>query len=264
MADAEARGWGPGWPNCQSSKMTQIDVGGTKFPGGVRTEIAELVTRLVQETKNRGYIFGKSGDPNYGCWGYMCRAIRGTSRPSNHSWGLAVDINAPTNPHKAPPLVTDMPSWMPDLWSQYGFRWGGTYSRPDAMHYEFMGTPADATNYINKARSVNLGGAPAPKPPPPPPQPSIPAFPFPKGHWMGVESNDPKNHSGALTKDRPGIKQYQQRMLDRGWKNIGTPDGLFGPKTKDVTIAYQKEKGLSADGLAGEQTWHSIWTAPIT
>ncbi|MET0787493.1 MAG: M15 family metallopeptidase [Paenisporosarcina sp.] len=266
MANARDRGWGDGWPNCQTSKITQIDVGGTKFPGGVRTEIAELVTRLVQETKNRGYVFGNVNDPNYGCWGYMCRAIRGTQTPSNHSWGLAIDINAPTNPHKAPPIVTDMPSWMPELWTSYGFRWGGTYStRPDAMHYEFMGTPADAVSQTERARQANLGGqAPQPIPPPPPqPQPTVPAFPFPKGHWMGVESNDPKNHSGALSKDKPGVKQYQQRMKDRGW-NVGSVDGIFGPKTKEITVSYQKEKNLTADGLAGEKTWHSIWTAPVT
>jgi hypothetical protein len=67
-----------------------------------------------------------------------------------------VDINAPTNPH-GDTLVTDMPDWMPQLWSAYGFRWGGTYTRPDAMHYEFMGTPTDARHFTDIARDVNLG-----------------------------------------------------------------------------------------------------------
>jgi hypothetical protein len=157
MADAQSRGWGPGWPNCQGSKIVSLTVSGTKFPSGVRAEILELVSRLVQETKNRGYRFGNANDPSYGCWGYNCRPIGGTNSPSNHSWGLAVDINAPSNPNKEPPIVTDMPPWMPDLWTQYGFRWGGTYSRPDSMHYEFMGTPQDAINQTTRARANRLG-----------------------------------------------------------------------------------------------------------
>jgi hypothetical protein len=51
-----------------------------------------------------------------------------------------------------------MPTWMPPLWNQFGFRWGGTYSsKKDAMHYEFMGTPADAAHHTARAQAQNLG-----------------------------------------------------------------------------------------------------------
>lgn len=154
--------WGPGWPDCQTSKINRnfyVDTvfGRVTFPGGVRKEINELVSRLVKETARRGYRFGVPGNPSYGCWGYNCRAIRGSDRPSNHSWGLAVDINAPTNPMGST-LITDMPGWMPDLWNAYGFRWGGDYiSRPDAMHYEFMGSVSDAARFTETARKNHLG-----------------------------------------------------------------------------------------------------------
>lgn len=97
---------------------------------------------------------------------------------------------------------------------------------------------------------------------PPPTPATVPAFPFPAGHWMGVASSNPKNHSGYYSADQPGIRQYQQRMRDRGWTI--TVDGLFGSQSRGVTMDYQQEKGLAADGLAGEQTWQSIWTAPVT
>src|SRR4029077_15917518 len=97
-------------------------------------------------------------DPSYGCWGFSNRAISGNSTPSNHSWGLAVDINAPSNPYTSP-LVTDMPNWMPDLWNEYGFRWGGDYSGDqEAMHYEFMGSVNDAAHETNRARDAGIGG----------------------------------------------------------------------------------------------------------
>ena len=181
---ANERGWGPGWPDCSTEKWVPLEIvdqrgrrirmrphrlqpdrsaaGGFRFeevgfPGGVRHEIAELVTILLLECDRRGYDFM---DP--GCWGAACRDIKRpdgttTGTPSNHSWALALDINAPRNPNTTGPLVTDMPRWMPDLWNEFGFRWGGDYRRyggstVDAMHYEFAGTPADAKRLTEKAR----------------------------------------------------------------------------------------------------------------
>jgi hypothetical protein len=56
---------------------------------------------------------------------------------SRHSWGLAVDINVDTNPfgerpHQDARLVAIM--------RRHGFAWGGTWLRPDAMHFEYVGT----------------------------------------------------------------------------------------------------------------------------
>lgn len=147
-ATASGRGWGPGWPNCQRDQIVTVSfAGGLRLP--VHQGIAELVGLLVEETERRGYDV-RDGQS----WGFACRAIRGTSTPSNHSWGLAVDINAPANPMGSR-LVTDMPNWMPELWEGFGFRWGGRYrSRPDAMHYEFMGTPQMAATQTLRARAL--------------------------------------------------------------------------------------------------------------
>ncbi len=133
---ASSRGWGRGWPHCQESRMEVVSVGdGVQLR--VRKEIASLVSRLCRETIEGGYHLHRGQ-----CWGFACRAIRGTSRPSNHSWGLAVDLNSLKNP-MGPRLVTDMPDWLPALWKRNGFRWGGDYhGRKDAMHFEYMGTRA--------------------------------------------------------------------------------------------------------------------------
>lgn len=149
-----ARGWGPGWPTgVPASQLRQIDVSGVRYPGGVRAEIADLVALLTAETMRRGYVFGIPGNPAHGCWGYANRPISGTQTASNHSWGLAVDINAPRNPMRSPPMVTDMPPWMPALWESYRFAWGGRWTnRPDPMHYEYMGTPAQAAQDTDRAR----------------------------------------------------------------------------------------------------------------
>lgn len=139
MADARDRGWGAGWPAQRVKDMSWITVRGVTAPNGVHKLLAPTVTWLLEETMRRGYKL----TPGW-CWGYCCRPIAGTSTASNHSWGLAVDLNAPTNPMRSP-LTTDMPDWMVTLWENNGFRWGGKYTgRKDAMHFEFMGTPADA------------------------------------------------------------------------------------------------------------------------
>jgi hypothetical protein len=140
--DPSTRGWGSGWPHCSTAHIVPLTwVDGASPAGGVRTEIARLVTLLGDETIRRGY------QPRIGwCWGFDCRPISGTNVPSLHSWGLAVDINAPTNPRQYA-LHTDMPGWMPTLWNKYGFRWGGNYPAgiaKDPMHYEFMGSLEEA------------------------------------------------------------------------------------------------------------------------
>ncbi len=149
---AAQRGWGSGWPNCSESSMESFafsgKLGDVAFPAGLHVHIIDLALHLLTETEERGYLM----HPGW-CWGFGCRAIKGIvpSIASNHSWGLALDINAPTNGLGS--THSDMPSWMPDLWNSYGFRWGGDYTgRKDPMHYEFMGTPIDAVSMTEKAR----------------------------------------------------------------------------------------------------------------
>jgi hypothetical protein len=60
---------------------------------------------------------------------------------SHHSWGIAIDVNADTNPFARPPsqdpaLVALMESW--------GFTWGGDWIVPDGMHFEYL-RPAPKT-----------------------------------------------------------------------------------------------------------------------
>jgi peptidoglycan hydrolase-like protein with peptidoglycan-binding domain len=60
----------------------------------------------------------------------------------------------------------------------------------------------------------------------------------------------------------PDVRTWQQRMRDRTW-TIDV-DGIYGPQSQGVCTSYQREKGLTVDGLVGPQTWTSAWTAPIT
>lgn len=140
--------WGPGWPACQDNRQTWIYL--TNGVGlRVRKEIADLVRRLLNECLRRGYWIR---DPDSA--GFVCRAIAHTLIPSNHSWGLAVDINWQSNPQGT--HTTNIPVWMVQLMWSYHFYWGGWYDDPDPMHFEYVGTPTQAA--ADAARALKTFG----------------------------------------------------------------------------------------------------------
>lgn len=49
-----------------------------------------------------------------------------------------------------------------------------------------------------------------------------------------------------------------QRMLYAMGYDVGPVDGIFGSKTEAAVRAYQKNKGLTVDGIVGQQTWTKL------
>lgn len=215
------RGWGSGWPNCSASSQLATVVGNN--PDGtvaarvtVHKRIARLVDLLLDECERRGYqLYGEQ------CGGFNCRAISGTRTASNHSWGLAVDLNWQLNPMRRP-LTTNIPGWMVQLWNRYGFAWGGHYTgTPDPMHFEHMGTPADA-DAMTALAIAELGGA-----------------------STTTTETVRKGSSG-------GAVRRLQEML-------GIPaDGEFGPATDAALRTFQRTHKLTVDGVAGPATWQAL------
>ncbi len=66
-----------------------------------------------------------------GC--FNIRKKRGASSQSLHAWGIAIDINAAWNGFgKKPTMSPELVKCFTDA----GFDWGGTWSRPDGMHFQ--------------------------------------------------------------------------------------------------------------------------------
>ncbi len=63
------------------------------------------------------------------------------------------------------------------------------------------------------------------------------------------------NHRG------PSV-QLLQRALNRTGMFSNAEDGIFGPKTQRAIQAFQREVGLTADGIAGKRTWAAL--KPLT
>ncbi len=94
----------------------------------IRGAVRELIARGLA-----GTIHSFSG----------CYARRFTNRDpsqsiSHHAWGIALDINAPENPYGAPPHQNRR---MVAVFERWGFIWGGTFLRPDGMHFEYRRPP---------------------------------------------------------------------------------------------------------------------------
>jgi peptidoglycan hydrolase-like protein with peptidoglycan-binding domain len=191
----------------------------------VRREIAPLVQRLVADLEVRHGPFHPGQ-----CWGFANRAIRGSTRPSNHSWGLAIDLDAPSNPMTTNPKAAHtIGPYASGLAARYGFRWGGDYTgRKDYMHFEFMGTVASAAALIGR-----------------PIRPALPPGGLHKGssgepvRWLQIRLNQfagPHGH-GVL----------HGRLL--------STDGVFGDQTDKVVKVFQANRHLPADGVVGRITW---------
>lgn len=157
---AASKGWSSGWPQCggMAGNVVQVTAkrSGASIAGGVHRRIQVLAQTLIDQIEKQGYLLV----PGW-CWGAECRAISGTSTPSNHSWGLAMDLNAPNNPYTSSGQH-DIPDWAYAIFRRYGFGLGADYSgRKDWMHTEFMGTPGDADIMTQLAvKEFGGGGGP--------------------------------------------------------------------------------------------------------
>jgi len=124
--------------------------------------LTEIQAAGFKITDGIGYNFRCTSNTRKDCAGLTPRSL------SNHSWGLAVDINVSRNPEIAyvpdtsvgsttacaTPMKTDIPRWVVQtaekwglLWGGYG--WNGGCATPEAvrasilrdpMHFEFRGT----------------------------------------------------------------------------------------------------------------------------
>jgi len=209
----------------------------------VHSKIAYLTERAFREIEGVGdfkldYGPGDTDDE----WGYASRPIRGSRRPSNHSWGLAVDLNAQDWPMGQ--SRNNPPQWLVDIMATHGFSWGGKWSRPDPMHFEWMGTPSDADKLARALllhdKAMQDGTAPAPAAPAVPAGPPKPAA---IRRWMsGVlipfASNLP-DLNPSVTGQNLHIVRLQQVLnvlIDAGLAE----DGLYNQQTIDAVVRFQR------------------------
>ena len=144
------RSWGRLWPSCDAKNhlvTVRAPVSGARFP--VHVGIAPLVVEGLRRQElgigGPAYVL----DPKQ-CGGFNCRPISGTNSPSNHSGGLAIDLDWTWNPFKKGAKYK-IPEWVWRMWEWLGFYWGGRYH--DYMHIEYLQSPE-----VARARIAELKG----------------------------------------------------------------------------------------------------------
>ena len=59
------------------------------------------------------------------------------------------------------------------------------------------------------------------------------------------------------------VRKLQNSLVSAGY-DVGSTgvDGIYGPATEKAVLGYQRDKGLQADGIAGEETLGSLYSLP--
>lgn len=220
----EQRGWGP------PCRVTLVRVQLTEAAVSVDARLAELSGLVMRANERQGYLYRRADTG-----AYNCRLIAGTDEWSWHARAIAIDANWQTNPYTSP-LRTDRPQWERDRWNRYGFAGGWDYTgAKDAMHTEFMGTPAQAAALTAVARRELSGTVVV--------------------AW------------GPYVTATPGL-----RTLERGYRGTdvtfvqqwaGVPgDGEYGDGTAAAVKTAQTRNRLAADGIVGPATWAAMGVSP--
>ncbi len=212
MAGVPDPSWGG--PGLGASQLVRLS-GIPGIPAYVRREVAPLHQWLIPELKKAR----KSGAPELSSsGGYNKRKVAGTSVWSRHSWGLAMDWNAGTNPYKTGPLVTDFePAKIRAACAHIGFRWGGDYSvKKDSMHVEAMGSVASVARTVARLGKIPSG-------------------------CYGVGSSGTKVLEVEILLTLLGL-------------GTGKLDGIFDEDTKTAVVVFQRLTGLAQDGIVGPDT----------
>jgi len=158
------------WENSMLRNKAAI---GTIRVGQLRgfTDALPLFEGFLAEIQTKGYIIGDAGTYVFRCTASTRKDCAGLTRSSlsNHSYGLASDINTAKNPMRTyyglngasacqTPMQTDMPQWVVQTAEKWGLYWGGygwssgctspgqvkSSASRDPMHFEFNGTTAQA------------------------------------------------------------------------------------------------------------------------
>ena len=90
-------------------------------------------------------------------------------------------------------------------------------------------------------------------------------------HWAiprGIGDPDPDYVPKKPTLRRgskgEAVKELQTELIKRGY-DLGSygADGSFGKATEAAVKAFQKDRGLNADGIVGEKTWEALETPDV-
>ena len=88
-------------------------------------------------------------------------------------------------------------------------------------------------------------------------------YAIPKGLYREDEIPHSTTHRTIKRGSQGGDVKECQVLLTRKGYDPGEPDGVFGKKTEAAVKAFQKDNGLTADGIVGPKTWAALETPTV-
>lgn len=92
------------------------------------------------------------------------------------------------------------------------------------------------------------------------PTPPTPSRPSGGGSYTVVTKDMPLVYTGSRGED---VKTLQAQLNALGY-NCGDVDGIFGAKTYNAVVKFQKDRGLAVDGIVGKNTWAALGVTGTT
>lgn len=133
---------------------------------GVNMRVNKLIAPYLAEAESRVRSAGLNINlKQEQCSCQNWRPIRGGTELSNHSWGVAVDLNSADNPwqphlsgnNHGGKMVSTWPPEFVSIMKDVGFRWGGEWSgRADPMHFEMAANPYQNRNVLRSSSAQQL------------------------------------------------------------------------------------------------------------
>ncbi|MDQ2739684.1 MAG: M15 family metallopeptidase, partial [Actinomycetota bacterium] len=229
------------------------------FPSGIadilQAQATYLLDRLVPMI-NGG--LHDVHDPNQnGEWGFENRAnVNSPGLRSFHSYGLALDLNAPWNGNKTGSGGTgqfQVPPSAAALCRSIGWLHGGEWGDP--MHVECHNTPAEVAAWNHTNGGVNAAFV----------DDASDGFPLPVGYYYGPLSGPTESISGLAHENSAwiaGLRDAQTQLNVRSPLHV-VVDGAYQPPTAAAARAFQAQGGLEADGLIGIKTWTALFAQAV-
>lgn len=116
------------WDTSRKVKTISIHKKCAKSLGNILAAIAKEFTPAEREQFQLNRLGGA----------YIFRPQRGSHNLSKHSWGCAIDLAPELNVMSWEYGIRQnmMPMKVVDIFAAEGWKWGGLWARPDAMHFE--------------------------------------------------------------------------------------------------------------------------------
>ncbi|MCP5027810.1 MAG: M15 family metallopeptidase [Actinomycetia bacterium] len=123
------------WTSANIATLDLPIVGSVRCHRAIHEDLLAVFTQIEAEGL-AGAINGRDTRINGGC--QVPRLIRGGNSGgalSRHTWGLALDVNPSQNTFGGTVAMDDR---VVEIFRHHGFVWGGTWTRPDGMHFEWV------------------------------------------------------------------------------------------------------------------------------